>query len=361
MKVTVITNYWLNSQGGGVREYTKNFVNALKKKGIDVSVIFREGRDSNNYKMPKNKVKFIWKTYKVLKEIEPEVILTQGGWYAHLPAVLCKMSNSNTKIFALFHTHSDKRLPFYKRIAYNIILNRFDKVGFVSRALEKNIKEVAGLNIKRETFILYAGATIKQQTKEEIEEFKETFNILKDKIVLLGQALTAFKSKAEGAKLLISATKILAERGYPIVLILTREGKYSSMLKDFAKKINMQSNVIFTGDVKNPFVPLAVCDIYTHITLGEGGVSLSILEAMAMGRPIVTTPVGGIPEAIENGKNGILVEPEPEKIAEAIEKLIKDETLRRKLGENAKKTAEEKFTWEKTAETFIKIVSGEQK
>ncbi len=359
MKITIITNYWLNSQGGGVREYTKNFVNALEERGIEISVIFREGKDEKNFKMPKNKVKFIWKAYKTLTKIKPDIILAQGGWFTEIPAILYKLHKPKTKIFILFHTHFDKRLPFYKRITYNTILNKFDKVGFVSKALEKNVREVAGLGIKRETFILYAGATVKQPSKEEIEEFKKIFNISKDKIVLLGQALTAFKSKAEGARILISATKILVEKGYPIVLILTREGKYSQMLKDFAKKINIEKNVIFTGNVKNPFVPLAVCDIYTHITLGEGGVSLSILEAMAMGKPIVATPIGGIPEAIENGKNGILVEPEPEKIAESLENLIKNEKLRKKLGENAKKTAEEKFTWEKTAETFLKLILEE--
>ena len=356
MRIAIITNYWINSSGGGVREYTKNFARALKKKEIDVRGIFREGEDPNNYKMPQNKIKFIWGAYKILKKINPDVVLAQGGWFAEIPAVLYKLRKPNKKIFVLFHTHFDERLPAYKRIFYNLILNKFNKVGFVSKALEKNVKEVAGLNIKRETFILYAGATVKQPSKEEIDEFKKTFNISKDKIVLLGQALTAFKSKAEGAKILISATKILVEKGYPVVLILTREGKYSPMLKDFAKKINMQSNVIFTGDVKNPFVPLAVCDIYTHITLGEG-LPISILEAMAMGKPIVATPVGGIPEAIENGKNGILVDPEPIKIANAIELLINNEDLRKELAKNAEIMAKEKFTWDRTAEDFLKLIT----
>lgn len=358
MKITIVTNYWLNSAGGGVREYTKNFVNVLKKNGITVRVIFREGDDPDNHKMPKNKMKFIWAAYKTLKKIKPDTILAQGGWFTEIPAILYKLHKPKTKIFVLFHTHFDEKLSTPKRIFYNLILNEFDRVGFVSKALEKNVKEVAGLNIKRDTFILYAGATIKQPSMEEIKEFKKTFKISQEKIVLLGVGLTALKAKAKGARMLILATKILVEKGYPIVLILTREGRYSPMLKDFTQKINMQSNVIFTGDVKNPFVPLAVCDIYTHITLGEGGVSLSILEAMAMGKPIVATAVGGIPEAIENRKNGILVEPDPIKIANAIELLIENKELRERLGRNAEKTAKERFRWESTAETFINCISG---
>jgi len=141
---------------------------------------------------------------------------------------------------------------------------------------------------------------------------------------------------------------------------LTREGVYSNELKEFAKNEGVYDNVIFTGDVDNPFVPIAICDIYTHITLGEGGLSLALLEAMSMRKPIIATPIGGIPEAIENGKNGILVEPNVDKIAEKIEYLWENRGLAQELGMNAKKTAKEKFTWEKCGERFLALYRGKE-
>jgi glycosyltransferase involved in cell wall biosynthesis len=75
---------------------------------------------------------------------------------------------------------------------------------------------------------------------------------------------------------------------------------------------------------------------------------------MAVGKPIIATPVGGIPEVIKDGENGLLVEPDAKKIAGKIEFLLENPQIAKKLGENAKRTAE-KFTWEKTAERFLEI------
>jgi len=354
--IAIITNYWINSNGGGIREYTKNLVRELEELDTNVIVLFREGEDKNNYKLSSNVVKFIFEAMKILKKEKPDVILSQGGWFTEIPAWLYKRKNPRSKIFVLFHTQPTGKWRFTKRMAYNIIINKFDKVGFVSKALEKNVREIAGLKIKKDTFILYAGARSKEVNPEDIERFRREYNIPSDSFLLLGQALTAYELKAEGVKILINAVKILRDKGYDVVLILTREGRYSGMLKEFAKNMNMDKHVIFTGDVDDPYVPLAICDIYTHITLGEGGLSVSLLEAMAMGKPIIATCVGGIPEAIENGKNGILVDADAESVAEAIERLIKNENMREKLGKEAEKTAREKFTWDRTAKEFLKIM-----
>ncbi len=137
-------------------------------------------------------------------------------------------------------------------------------------------------------------------------------------------------------------------------MILTREGEYSNELKKFVKSEGVQDNVIFTGDVDNPFVPLVICDIYTHISLGEG-LPIALLEAMSMGKPIIATKVGGIPEVIENGKNGILVDTDVDEITEKIEYLLENKVFRKRLAKNAKKTVEENFTWDNSVDKFIKI------
>jgi glycosyltransferase involved in cell wall biosynthesis len=162
------------------------------------------------------------------------------------------------------------------------------------------------------------------------------------------------KFKANGVKILITALNRLINTTPHITLILTGEGLYSKEVKGFVEKMDMSQYVIFTGLLKNPYVPLEICDIYTHITLAEG-VSLSLLEAMVMGKPILTTKIGGIPEAINDDVNGILVEPCEEKIVEKIEYLIKNPNQAKKMGDNAKQTARNKFTWEISADLFIDI------
>ena len=71
---------------------------------------------------------------------------------------------------------------------------------------------------------------------------------------------------------------------------------------------------------------------------------MSVLEAMAYGLPVVATPVGGIPDAVQDGANGFLVEPgDIEKLSNKIEVLIKDSCLREKFGRSSRDYAENKF------------------
>ncbi len=143
---------------------------------------------------------------------------------------------------------------------------------------------------------------------------------------------------------------------------MSRPGRASSPpeVEEFARAEGGASgHVVFTGDIEDTAVPLSFCDIYTHITFGGDGLPIALLEAMAMGKPIIATPVaGGIPEAIrDGGENGILVPPEPVEIAKMIDYLIENPDIARRLGENAKRTVDERFTWQKSAAKFLTLFS----
>lgn len=76
----------------------------------------------------------------------------------------------------------------------------------------------------------------------------------------------------------------------------------------------------------------------------DEGLPMAMLEAMAAGLPVVVTPVGGIPEAITNGDNGMLVPPgQPEALAAALAEVIRNDDLRARLGERARHTIETRF------------------
>ena len=80
-------------------------------------------------------------------------------------------------------------------------------------------------------------------------------------------------------------------------------------------------------------------DICCIPTIGSEGTSLSCLEALASGCAVVATTVGGLPELIQSGVNGLLVDPQPEKLAAAINRLIEEPALRSRLQEGATRTA----------------------
>ncbi len=113
------------------------------------------------------------------------------------------------------------------------------------------------------------------------------------------------------------------------------------------------------GEEKQRFLEMA--DIFVLPSHAEG-LPLALLEAMATGLPSVATTVGGIPEVMANGKEGLLVAPgQPRQLALAIDTLVKDPTMRRRMGESAKQRCIAVFSIDSIAQQLAGIyrqVSG---
>lgn len=355
MKVVIISDYWKNSQGGGILNYLINLVNHLNNKDIEVSVLFREGNDSKNLKIEGSKFTFIKTSYSVLRKIKPNVVHTHEKWYCLLAGCLYKKFY-DIKLIHTFHTIPTRKLPKSKKILFNFLVGMCDSVTFSSQDLIKKMYDYKGIKCAN-PIITHAGVEYQKthiRSQEEIEKFKVLYKVKKDSVILLSQGFMSNKLKFEGAKLLLKALKNLKEKYPNTQLILTGNGLYFDELKKFSEEISVSENVIFPGFIQNPFIPLEICDIYVHTPLSEG-FSLALLEAMIAGKPIVATAVGGIPEAINNGVEGFLIDPDVESIVKAISYLLENEDFARKIGLKAKETAEKKFAWEKTIKTFIDL------
>lgn len=360
MKLALITRYWLESPGGGIREYNKNLIRELENQGVETFVIFIEGKDKDNYQLSSNKRKFAKEALEVLQKENPDVILCQDGWFCELPAVRYRKRNKDCKILVLFHTSFESELSPHKKLINNHLVNKFDRVGFVSKGLEENVKEIAGLNIKCPTFILYAGAKVKEPKKRAVKKFKEEFGLEDGHVYLLGLGLTSLPGKRDGAKLLMDSLKLVIKEYPNVFLVLTREGKFVPELKKYATERGIRDHIIFTGDVDDPYAVIEACDIYSHITFSDG-LPIALLEVMAFGKPIVASNLFGMPEAIENGKEGILVENNKKVIVKALRNVISDMELQEKLGKAARKRVESQFTWNRTALNLLELVGGRLK
>lgn len=349
MKVALVTNYWKNSEGGGIKTYLVDLVDALSERGIEIGTVSREGGDTAEDKEAKGKLSFVLSSYRYLLRYRPDVIHSQESWYCLLPTVFYKKLHG-CRVIHTFHTEPERRLTLPEKIVFQNLLDACDCVTFVSKRLQERIVEIDGFSMPR-TAITYAGVKVREVSDEDVQLFRDRFGIAEDAVTLSAIGMTALPYKAEGLKLLIQAMSILRDSYPGIRLIATREGRYSGELKAFARKAGVDENITFTGNIEDALVPLKMCDVYTHITLGDG-LPLALLEAMAMGKPIVATPIAGIPEAITDGKSGLLVAPEVEQIAERVSFLLKNRDYAQQLGWCAKKIADERFTWARSAQAF---------
>lgn len=352
MKVAVLVSYWKNTQGTGVTRYVINLVEEFQKNsGLEISVIYRYGYDPQNHMIDGIKYAFPFRAILLLYQLRPDVIYVDANWYFLLTGIIIKKV-SGAKLIATVHSHPSK-IPYVGKILMQYLFNSCDVITYVSKNLKDKTRQIWSIPIKVREEITYAGVRSYSANDREIKEFVKKYNVPNNSFVLLMQSSPIAKVKSDGTKILFKAIKKLMENDQNIVVIITGNGPYLNELEEFVRFEGISRSVIFTGWIDNPFIPLALCDIYTHISMGEG-LPLALLEAMSIGKPIIATPVGGIPEVIDDERNGLLVEANANVIAGAINRLLKDEILRAKLGQNAFLDSK-KYTWEKCANKFIEI------
>ena len=122
------------------------------------------------------------------------------------------------------------------------------------------------------------------------------------------------------------------------------KGALERKLKKLCVDLKIEKNVIFSGERSDIPEILFSIDIFVLPSLREG-LPLTILEAMACGKPVIATNVGGIPEIVIDGVSGILVPPkDPEALYRAMDQLLNDRVKLTKMGHHGERVCEERFS-----------------
>lgn len=134
------------------------------------------------------------------------------------------------------------------------------------------------------------------------------------------------------------------------------EGTYEADLHAQARALGIDDRVRFVGHVDDPIPWLDALDVVVLPTYMEG-LPLVLMEAMALGKPVVASAVGGVPELVEDGRSGLLVPPgDPDALATAIRQVIDDPALARRLGDEGRRRAAA-FSEERTAERMATLLN----
>ena len=152
----------------------------------------------------------------------------------------------------------------------------------------------------------------------------------KTKVILYVGALLDRK----GVSYLLKSLPSLLKQNNRLKLFIIGKGKEEENLRRETEILNIENSVRFLGYIpfgKRLYQIYKMADVFVLPSLSEG-IPRVILEAWALGIPVVATKVGGIPYLIRNGENGILVPPcSPDALSKAIKKIIDNKTLRKKL------------------------------
>jgi glycosyltransferase involved in cell wall biosynthesis len=138
---------------------------------------------------------------------------------------------------------------------------------------------------------------------------------------------------------LLDAVARLTPRWPQLRVILIGDGTCRAELEEQARRLGIERHVVFAGPQPHHPSPNYLFDIAVLTSRAEGFPN-AIVEAMAAGRPVVATAVGGVPDAVVEGETGFLVPPsQPEPLASALEALLRDPTRREAMGAAARKRA----------------------
>jgi N-acetyl-alpha-D-glucosaminyl L-malate synthase BshA len=170
------------------------------------------------------------------------------------------------------------------------------------------------------------------------------------KIILTSRRLV----KKNGVDLLIDAM-IELDPELDAKLVIIGDGPEKEALKAQAEKVTSHKiDFVDFTEFQNYVNMLNACDVYAVPSRWEG-FGMVVLEAWAAGVPVVATEVGGIPEIIENGTNGVLVKPDPKDLANGLGSVLKDSQLYTKLTENAQLKLNNYFTWPRAREQWLAL------
>ncbi len=314
---------------------------------------------NNDGKLINNKLPFLkwlpsfWRAYKTIKKEKINHIIV--GHILPLGTVACVISRfANIKYSVVLHGMD---LAFAlknnrkKRVAKKI-LNNADNIicmnGYTARIVNDALGNGDGEKIK----VVNPGVEAKKKGREKTkrqDELKNKYN-LKNKIVLLSVGRLV---KRKGFDKVLESLPSVLRIAPNLFYVILGNGPEIENLKLKIENLGLRENTaLITGaDDEEKNIWYETSDIFImpsrNIDGDFEGFGIVYLEANLAGKPVIAGDSGGIGDAVKDGVNGLLVNPEnAEEIKRAIIKLAKDKELREKMGERGRERAIKEFNWE---------------
>ncbi|MCS7106898.1 MAG: glycosyltransferase family 4 protein [Acidilobaceae archaeon] len=353
---------WHPNSIGGVQSHVRDLYRVLRRRGVDVCIISRkigvreakvmneEGHYLVDSAVPLDALIVPPRredVRQILQKASPDLIHAH-----HIFTLLPLLSidvGKELKIpsvatnHTIFLAHDSRRL--WRAVSILLPTRRYLKhskaVISVSRAADKFVESIMGPDFSAKRYVISGGV----DTEKYKPGGEEDYVLFVGRLVFrkgLHVLLAAFsKLEHKDSRLLVVG------RGY-------MEVPAGFMIKSYGLERRVQLLGALPEREKLELFRRAKVVVVPSIVNESMGVVA--LEAMASGKPVIATKVGGLEEIVEDGKTGLLVPPgDSESLAKALDLLLSDKELRSKLGHNARRAAEEKYSWNAVVEKIMKV------
>jgi glycosyltransferase involved in cell wall biosynthesis len=382
-------NYFWNNKGGNAVQFRK-MTDSLRNLGHDVRECFlRFGEQktaeigvSTKVKRPfrrklgkylyelrelASNLRFLRSELEIIKRENPDIIISRLECCIFSSIVSARTKKIPIVLFADgLPTYEAKLLTDYWHIPLlpdfleKKAMKHSNAVVTISNEAKKYLTEVTGI-LSKNVFVVPNGVDVEKfqpKSKEEIDRLQ---------IAQMGKITIGFAGgflkihDIEALKMLIME---LSKKREDVSFLLIGEGEERGKLVNYLRENNILHRVTFTGHIDHELVPyyISAMDIaiapYPQLDFWYNS-PMKVLEYMACSRALVATNQGQVSEIIQDGKNGFVYNPgNYAEMLKKVERLIEDGDLRRELGENARKTVCQEYTWDKCGQRIQEVVES---
>lgn len=238
--------------------------------------------------------------------------------------------------------------------------NSVDKVIAVSNFIKRHLIKTGLLSSKIN--LIYHGVDTNKFRERSLDfSIKASLGIKSDERIVM---CVARLESEKGIDLLIKSVPVVRSRGNHIKIVLVGGGSRRKEYEKLSNLLDVKDAVLFLGSRGNVADLLGIADVFCLPSKNEA-LSFAILEAMAEGKPVVATKVGGIPEVVIGGETGLLTLPgNISSLAKSINLLLEDKKLAKSFGSRAKKRVGEYFKsdrmFNETLNTFHEVMEKQE-
>ncbi len=280
--------------------------------------------------------KTLFQLLKILRLHDIDVVNTHSSSDAWIAGIAARLASR--KVVRTRHLSSPIRKGLNSRLLYNWLA---DFVVTTSSSIIERICAQSGRDPKRCRCIpTGVDPALLDVDPEEVRRFRRCLRAEEDDVIV---GTACFVRSWKGIGDFLKAAAQLKEEPH-LKWVVVGGGHVQSYIA-LAREMGLEGVVTFTGHLENPYAALRAMDIFALLSTANEGISQASLQAAYLNRPLITTPIGGLPEVCIDSESGILVPPNnPDRFAQAVLQLKNDPSQRWRLGARARQIVEERFT-----------------
>lgn len=297
----------------------------------------------------KNDIKALREIISIIKKEKPDIVHThasKAGMLGRLAAKICGVPY----IFHTFHGHVFHSYFGKKKTSFFIHLERLlarwsTAIIAISDIQKHELGDIYKICSPEKIQVVPLGFDLHkftEQTDEKRKQFRTQYNLQDDEIAIgIVGRLAPVKNHEMFIDAICNCQKQTSKK---IRAFIIGDGELAEQLQTYCKNTNTEQIITFTSWIKDVDVAYAGLDIVALTSFNEG-TPVSIIEAQAAGKPVVSTNVGGISDIVQEDETALLSEIDTEKFTEKLTRLINDDDLREKMSEKSRQFSDSKFSY----------------